>query len=133
MDSELPHCEICLKSLWSGSRCSEHLEGAMVNKPDDLIERLRKYDWHIHVPGGSERTDLPLRAANQLEAYKAEIEAVKSQLLRDFRASWRIAQASPYWDDQMREGCKATIEYIANSFGLSDAEISTLIKQDGGR
>lgn len=38
MDSHLPHCEVCLKSLTSGSRCPEHTESSMSpDNPPDLM------------------------------------------------------------------------------------------------
>lgn len=138
MDSELPHCTICLKPTTGIWRCAEHSdidipEVPMPNEPDDLIERLRErnrqeasrrnsaYD-HFGMDNTPQNTDPDVwEAANQLEAYKAEIEALREGLrLFDHAAHPVATEINPRGYDW----CEAYLDGA-----LKHAR--TLIKQDG--
>jgi hypothetical protein len=56
---------------------------------DELVERLRKYDWHVHTSEGSKPTDIPLQAASQLLAMKEALEDIANAPCFGFYGGFR--------------------------------------------
>ena len=54
---------------------------------DELVERLRKFDWFIHTSEGPKQTDIPLKAASQLIAMKEAVVAARGHVERTIKTA----------------------------------------------
>lgn len=92
---------------------------------DSLLQQLATLDEaHKNLLTMYERVRRERDVSNQqLAEAREENEAMRASLVHHLRSARGISRASRFWDNRMREGCDATIEFIAKGLGVDQAAL----------